>query len=145
MSMERGNKRKSCRILDEPVNNLFHTSPHTSVHCNQGPSSQVITQGHGKKIDSSYSQITKRKKIKVYHSFPMTYRELLLILIQNYRIFVLLAKPRRPPYPKEYDANARCEYHGKVIGHSIENCMAFKDKVQALIDANLTKFRELVN
>ena len=37
MSMERGNKRKSCMMPDELVNNLIYTSPHTSVHCNQGP------------------------------------------------------------------------------------------------------------
>ena len=75
----------------------------------------------------------------------MTYKELLPILIQNYGISVLLAKPRRPPYPRGYDANARCEYHGGVIGHSIEDCTTFKDKVQALIDANSDKFKELVN
>ena len=34
MTMERENKRKSCMMLDELVNNLFHTSPHTSVHYN---------------------------------------------------------------------------------------------------------------
>ena len=76
--------------------------------------------------------------IKVYHSLPMTYRELLPILIQNYGISVL-------PIQKEYDANARCEYHGGIIGHSIEDCTAFNDKVQALIDADPTKFKELVN
>ena len=81
----------------------------------------------------------------MYHSLSMTYRELFPILIQNYGISVLTAKLRRPLYPKEYDANARCEYHGGVIGHSIENCMAFKDKVQALIDVDPTKFKELVN
>ena len=29
-------------------------------------------------------------------------------------------------------------------GHSIENCTAFKDKVQSLINADPIKFRELV-
>ena len=105
----------------------------------------MITQEHGKKIDSRYSQSNKRKMIKVYHSFPMTYTELLPILIQNYKIFVLPTKPRRSPYPRGYDANARCEYHGGVIGHSIEDCTAFKGKVQALIDANPAKFKELIN
>ena len=81
MSMEKGNKRKSCMMPDEPINNLFHTSPHTSMHCNQGPPPQMLTQRHGKEIDSSYSQNNKRKMIKVYHSLPMTYRELLPILI----------------------------------------------------------------
>ena len=45
---------------------------------------------------------------------------------------------------KGYDINARCEYHEGVRGHSIENYTTFKDKVQSLIDADLTKFRELV-
>ena len=34
ISMERGNKRKSCMMPDELVNSLFHTSPHTLVHWN---------------------------------------------------------------------------------------------------------------
>ena len=74
----------------------------------------------------------------------MSYTELLLILIQNYGIFVILARPRRPPYLKKYDVNAKCEYHGGVRGHSTENCMTFKDKVQSLINADPIKFRELV-
>ena len=84
---------------------------------------------------------------KVYHSLPMTYGELLHILIQNYGICVIPAKPRNPPYPKRYDVNAECGYHRGVKGHSMENCTTFKDKdkVQALIDANPTKFRELVD
>ena len=81
MSMERGNKRKSCMMPNEIVNNPFHTSPHTLVHGNQGPPPQMITQGHGKEINSSYSWSNKRKMIKVYHSLPMTYRELFPMLI----------------------------------------------------------------
>ena len=73
----------------------------------------------------------------MYHSLPISYAELLLVLIQNYMISVILAKPRKPQFPKEYDFNAKCEYHGGVIRHSIENCTTFKDKVQALIDADL--------
>ena len=74
----------------------------------------------------------------------MSYEELLLVLIQNYGIFVIPARPRRPLYPKRYDVNAICEYHGGVGGHSVKNCMAFKDKVQSLIYADPIKFRELV-
>ena len=75
----------------------------------------------------------------------MSYTELLPILIQNYGISAIPARPRRPPYPKKYDVNAKCEYHGGVGGHSMENCMAFKDKVQSLINADPAKFRRLVN
>ena len=75
----------------------------------------------------------------------MTYGELLPVLIQNYEIFVIPAKPRRPPYPRGYDVNASCEYHGEVRGHSIENYKALKDKIQSLIYADPIKFRELVS
>ena len=75
----------------------------------------------------------------------MSYTELLPILIQNYEISAIPARPRRPPYPKKYDVNAKCEYHEGVGGHSVENCTAFKDKVQSLINTDLIKFRGLVN
>ena len=74
----------------------------------------------------------------------MSYTELLPILIQNYGIFVILVRLRRSLYPKKYDVNAKCEYYGGVGGHSMENCTAFKDKVQSLINADPIKFRELV-
>ena len=75
----------------------------------------------------------------------MSYTKLLSILIQNCGISVIPAKPRRPPYPKDNDVNAICEYHGRVGEHSVENCTAFKDKVQSLIYADPIKFRELVS
>ena len=75
----------------------------------------------------------------------MSYRELLPILIQNYGISIIPARPRRPPYPKGYDVNAKFEYQGGVGGHSTENYMIFKDKVQALIDADPIKFKDMVN
>ena len=74
----------------------------------------------------------------------MSYEKLLPILVQNCRISVIPARPRRLPYPKGYDINARCEYHGGVRGHSMEDCTTSKDKVQSLINANSIKFRELV-
>ena len=81
----------------------------------------------------------------MYHSLLMSYTELLPILIQNYGISVIPARPRRPPYPKKYDVNAKCEYHGGVEGHSMENWKAFKDKVQSLIYADPIKFKKLVS
>ena len=75
----------------------------------------------------------------------MSYGELLPILVQNYGISIIPTKPKRPPYPKGYDINARCEYHGGVRGHFIKDCTTFKDKVQSLIDTDPTKFRELIS
>ena len=45
-----------------------------------------------------------------------------------------------PPYPHWYDANAICDYHYGVRGHSIENCLALKNQVQALKNAGYVNF-----
>ncbi|KAJ9178602.1 hypothetical protein P3X46_010473 [Hevea brasiliensis] len=39
----------------------------------------------------------------------------------------------QPPYPRWYDATARCEYHGGAQGHSTDNCGALRGRVHALI------------
>ena len=102
---------------------------------------------HENMIKSLTRTITRARKGKGSKciTLSMSYGELLPILVQNYGIFVIPARPRRPPYPKGYDINARCEYHGRVKGHSTEDCTTFKDKVQSLIDMDPTKFRKLVS
>ena len=80
----------------------------------------------------------------MYHALSMSYGELLPILVQNYEISVIPVRPRGPPYPKRYDINARCEYHGGVRGHSIKDYTTLKDKVQSLINADPIKFRGLI-
>ena len=80
----------------------------------------------------------------MYHTLPVSYAQLLPILVQKYKIPIIPAKPRKPPYPEWYDFNARCEYHDGVQGHSTESCTSFKDKVQALIDADPAKFQEFL-
>ena len=80
----------------------------------------------------------------MYHTLPISYAHLLPMLVQKYKILIIPAKPRKPPYPEWYDFNAQCEYHGGVQGHSTESCTSFKDKVQALIDADPAKFQELL-
>ena len=136
------NKRKSSTI-EEFVENFSHSlcTPYTWVPQVDLPPPQRFAREHGQESDSSYPWGNKRKRTKVYHSLPMTYKELLSVLIQNYGIFVIPARPRRPPYPKGYDVNTKCEYHGGVEGHSVENCTTFKDKVQFLINTDPTKFR----
>jgi len=64
----------------------------------------------------------------------MIYINLLLDLLKNSLVDVCPVKPLQPPYTRSYDANAQCGYHAGAVGHSIENCRAFKTKVQSLID-----------
>ena len=145
MSRERRSKRKSHMAQDELVTDLPHSSSYAQILLVGFPSPQKFVRKRDRDFDSSCHRGNKRKRAKVYHSLPMSYKELLPILIQNYGIFIIPARPRRPPYPKGYDVNAIYEYHGGVGGHSVENCTTFKDKVQSLIYADPIKFRELVS
>ncbi|KAL5184639.1 hypothetical protein HKD37_17G048320 [Glycine soja] len=73
---------------------------------------------------------------------PMTYEDLLPSLIANHLAAVTPGKVLQAPFPKWYDPNATCKYHGGVPGHSIEKCLALKYKVQHLIDAGWLTFQE---
>ena len=61
-------------------------------------------------------------------------------LIDNGFVVPIQVRPRRPPFPKWYDVNIRCDYHFGVPGHSIEDCTIFKNKVQNLIEEGKLKF-----
>jgi len=71
---------------------------------------------------------------------PMTYGELCPKLLEKQLIAPHYIAPLKPPYPKWYDPNASCMYHAGNRGHSTDNCLAFKRKVQSLIDAGILRF-----
>ncbi|KAH1256893.1 hypothetical protein GmHk_03G006962 [Glycine max] len=73
---------------------------------------------------------------------PMTYEDLLPSLIANHLAVVTPGRVLEPPFPKWYDPNATCKYHGGAPGHSVEKCLALKYKVQHLMDAGWLTFRE---
>ena len=138
-------KRRSHMTRKEPIKNHPRSAGYAQVPLAGLYSPKRFAQEYDQGSDPGYYQSKKKKRTKVYHTLPMSYGELFPILIQNYVIFVIPARPRRPLYPKGYDINARCEYHGGVRGHFTENCKTFKEKVQSLIDTDPTKFRELVS
>ncbi len=70
----------------------------------------------------------------------MSYRELYQNLFNAHVVSPYHLKPLQPPYPKWYDANAQCDYHAGITGHSIENCTAFKKLVERLIGMGVVKF-----
>ncbi|RDX97072.1 hypothetical protein CR513_20199, partial [Mucuna pruriens] len=59
---------------------------------------------------------------RIFTPIPMTYTTLFPQLLQKYMITMVLVKPMEPPYPRNYDPNAKCDYHAGVVGHSTENC-----------------------
>jgi len=82
------------------------------------------------------------KLIPEFTPLPMTYEDLLPSLIANQMAVITLGKMYQPPFPKWYDPNATCTYHGNTPGHSIEKCLALKYRVQHLIDAGWLTFQE---
>ena len=51
---------------------------------------------------------------------PMTYEDLLSSLIANQMAVISPGKIYQPPFPKWYNLDATCAYHGKTPGHSTE-------------------------
>ncbi|XP_052726144.1 uncharacterized protein LOC128194640 [Vigna angularis] len=82
------------------------------------------------------------KRVANFTPIPMTYTELLPDLLRRNLIKICPTRPIRPPYPRSYDVNAKCDCHGGACGHSIEACKALKRKVQSLIDSGCLKFEE---
>jgi len=97
---------------------------------NQGPS-----QNYGSKEgqDRSFAQFTP---------ISISYTDLLPTLLRKALVAVCPMRPLQPPYPKNYNANTKCDYHGGAVGHSTEDCKAFKFKVQSLIDSRWLTFQE---
>ena len=60
---------------------------------------------------------------------PMSYGDLLPSLSPNHMAMLILGRTYQDPFPKWYNPNATCAYHGGTPGHSIEQCLAFKNKV----------------
>ncbi|XP_050878831.1 uncharacterized protein LOC127082643 [Lathyrus oleraceus] len=78
----------------------------------------AISIGYKGKQQTSYGQVSAVEGL-------LTLREL---------------KPIVFPYPPGYDANAHCEFHMGAPGHTLENCFAFQNRVQDLIEAKVVSF-----
>ncbi|KAK5833781.1 hypothetical protein PVK06_017639 [Gossypium arboreum] len=76
---------------------------------------------------------------------PVSYGELYPKLLEKQLISPHYMAPLKPPYPKWYDPNTSCAYHAENQGHSTENCLAFKRRVQGLIDAGILRFDSASN
>ncbi|XP_028220332.1 uncharacterized protein LOC114401964 [Glycine soja] len=82
------------------------------------------------------------RKAQIFAPIPMTYGELLPSLIANQLVVVVPRKIFQSPFPKWYNPSATFAYHGGTPGHSIEQCLALKSKVQSLIEAGWFTFQE---
>ncbi|XP_040965730.1 uncharacterized protein [Gossypium hirsutum] len=76
---------------------------------------------------------------------PVSYGELYPKLLEKQLISPHYMAPLKPPYPRWYDPNANCMYHAGNQGHSTEKCIAFKRRVQGLIDEGVLRFDGVSN
>ncbi|RDX91922.1 hypothetical protein CR513_26019, partial [Mucuna pruriens] len=83
-----------------------------------------------------------RRAHRVLTPIPMTYTKLFSLLLEQKLIEVVPLKPLEPPYPRSYDPNAICDYHGGAIGHATKRCWSLKHKVQDLLDNGLLGFED---
>ena len=68
--------------------------------------------------------------------------QLLPSLLQNQLVARVPMEPHKPLFLRWYDPNSHCDYHCIAQGHSIENCLPLKYKVQSLIKAEWLDFNK---
>ncbi|XVF44262.1 hypothetical protein PTKIN_Ptkin02bG0106300 [Pterospermum kingtungense] len=82
--------------------------------------------------DQTYLQKSHPKESK-FDPIPVSYIELYPQLLQSQLVVPNQGLSHKPPFPKWYDVNARCEYRMGISGHLLKNCIALKKKVQELL------------
>ena len=96
------------------------------------PSSSRTNYPSNNQFDNPRPPRTARPLVKL---ISMSYTELLPKLIQSQLLARVPLTFIEPPYLRWYDANASCDYHYGIKGHSTKNCLALKNNVQALKNA----------
>ncbi|RDX72858.1 hypothetical protein CR513_47602, partial [Mucuna pruriens] len=139
-------------VLIEPT--FPRTMINTSSYPTQAGSRLVVTQptpyipprqlriDAGATANARPTQQAMRRSHRVLTPIPMNYTKLFPLLLEQKLIEVVPLKPLEPLYPRSYDPNARCDYHGGAIGHVAERCWSLKHKVQDLLDNGLLGFKD---
>ncbi|XP_052735544.1 uncharacterized protein LOC128197529 [Vigna angularis] len=73
---------------------------------------------------NTYPRRNQERNYVNFTPIPTTYTELLPHLIKQGLVVVCPLKPLQPPYPRGFDAEAKCSYHGGAAGHSTESIEA---------------------
>ncbi|KAK2430146.1 hypothetical protein QL285_028517 [Trifolium repens] len=86
------------------------------------------------------TQHTQQQAKKVFDPIPVPYSQLLPYLVHNRMVTPRALKPMTAPFPAWYNSKAKCEFHEGAEGHTVDDCIAFKYKVQELIDQKRLTF-----
>ena len=137
-SSSKPGKRRDGKAQSRPTAQIPLTYPHSGAFPGQNLRPDPNSTSHR---TVGQRNVNQDNRLASFTPIPMTYAALLPSLLQRRLASICLMKLVKPPYPKNYDADARCVYHGRAIGHSTETCWGLKHKVQSLIDSGLLKFK----
>jgi hypothetical protein len=87
-------------------------------------------------------QQTHQRAKKIFDPIPVSYSQLLPYLVHNRMVTPRALKPMTAPFPARYNSEAKCEIHEGAEGHTVDDCIAFKYKVQELMDQKLLTFKK---
>ncbi|XP_040951512.1 uncharacterized protein [Gossypium hirsutum] len=127
------NRRQNSKKKESEVNNVNTYSKSITVNHHR----KVVTSQQGSSKQESGTRPSNERP--QFTPIPMSYKELYQNLFNAHVVAPFYLTPLQPPYPKWYDANAQCDYHARVTGHSIKHCTAFKKLVEKLIQMGVVK------
>ncbi|XP_019420665.1 PREDICTED: uncharacterized protein LOC109330845 [Lupinus angustifolius] len=133
------NYRVPSRFAQNHIQNLNTTQNQTPIHNppNKNNNACQPRQGYTQHPrNNNYYQ--QERRAPVFDQILMTYTYLFAYLQRQGMITPI---PGRIPGPW-YNENVTCAYHSGAPGHLVEDCRAFKFKVQDLINAKRIDFRE---
>ena len=148
--LSRGEKRSRGLILSpRPQTSSKHEGHPSTLMPSLQQTHQGVSRGVMLEPTRQGSLISSNTKKELHHKeerkgrrvdfdpIPMTYDQLYPQLLKAHMVSPVLMEQRKPPYPAWYRSEARCVYHNNGPGHDINDCFAFKKKVQSLKDAGM--------
>ncbi|XP_050916448.1 uncharacterized protein LOC127131577 [Lathyrus oleraceus] len=97
-------------------------------------------QHHHQQNTAPPRQFKTRPPIRQLDPLPVHYSQIFPYLQKEGLLTLRELKPAIFPYPPGYDANAHREFHMGAPGHTLENCFAFPNQVQDLIEEKAISF-----
>ncbi|KAI5436215.1 hypothetical protein KIW84_022616 [Lathyrus oleraceus] len=103
-------------------------------------------QSNQKLKQKQISQKNKDQEGRCPHDdpIPMSYTQLLPILVNARAIMPKQIEPAKFPYHREHGLHSTCGYHAGYVGPSTEACHVLKSRIQELIDQKLLRFTHVI-
>ncbi|XP_025981876.1 uncharacterized protein [Glycine max] len=125
-----------------PIQQRTSAQPQRAPTQNPAPTQPRPANGSNPSTSASPGRNPPVKKLPEFAPILTSYGDLLPSLIANQMAFVTPRRIYQSPFPRWYNTYTTYAHHGGTPGHSIEQCVALKHKVQSLINAGWLTFQE---